>query len=66
MKPPSSKSQRNDTKIYAGTVTYSASTPVEVIVTHPINLTEAANATDFIPKPLTIPGRIPPYQYNMK
>src|SRR3712207_4097448 len=34
--------QRNDTKIYSGTVTYSASTPVELIVTHPFNLTQAA------------------------
>jgi hypothetical protein len=49
--------QRNDTKIYVGTVTYSASTPVEVVVTHPFNLTQAANATGFIPEPLTIPGQ---------
>lgn len=49
--------QRNDTRIYTGTVTYSASTPVELIVTHPFNLTQAANATGFIPEPLTIPGQ---------
>lgn len=49
--------QRNDTKIYSGTVTYSASTPVELIVTHPFNLTQAANATSFIPEPLTVPGQ---------
>jgi hypothetical protein len=49
--------QRNDTKIYAGTVTYSSSTPVEVIVTHPFNLTQAANASNFVPEPLTVPGQ---------
>ena len=49
--------QRNDIKIYGGTVTYSASTPVEVIVTHPFNMTQPANTTGFIPEPLTVPGQ---------
>jgi hypothetical protein len=48
---------RNDTKIYSGTVTFSSSHPVELIVTHPFNLTQAANASGFIPEPLTIPGQ---------
>jgi hypothetical protein len=48
---------RNDTKIYSGTVTFSSSHPVELIVTHPFNLTQAANASGFIPEPLTIPSQ---------
>jgi hypothetical protein len=49
--------QINNTKIYTGTVTYNASTLVELIVTHPFSLTQAANATGFIPEPLMIPGQ---------
>jgi hypothetical protein len=49
---------RNDTKIYSGTLTFSSSHPVELIVTHPFNLTRSPeNNATFIPEPLTIPGR---------
>lgn len=49
---------RNDSKIYSGTLTFSSSHPVELIVTHPFNLTQdpTSNAT-FIPQSLTIPGQ---------
>ncbi len=50
--------QRNDTRIYTGTVTYTSSTPVEVIVTHPYNLTQTANVTtSMVPEPLIVPGQ---------
>ena len=49
---------RNDSKIYSGILTFTASTPVELIVQHPLNLTQTpANNATFIPEPLTIPGQ---------
>jgi hypothetical protein len=49
---------RNDSKIYSGTLTFSSSHPVELIVSHPFNLTQApANNATFVPEPLTIPGQ---------
>jgi hypothetical protein len=49
---------RNDSKIYSGTLTFSASHPVELIASHPFNLTQVpANNATFIPQPLTIPGQ---------
>jgi hypothetical protein len=49
---------RNDTKIYSGTLTFSSSHPVELIVSHPFNLTQTPeNNATFIPEPLTVPGQ---------
>jgi hypothetical protein len=49
---------RNDSKIYSGTLTFSSSHPVELIVSHPFNLTRApTNNATFIPEPLTVPGQ---------
>jgi hypothetical protein len=50
--------QRNDSKIYIGTVTFASSRPVEIVVEHPFNLTRPSNDTaSFIPEPLTVPGQ---------
>ena len=49
---------RNDSKIYSGFLTFTASHPVELIVQHPFNLTRTAgNNATFIPEPITIPGQ---------
>lgn len=49
---------RNDSKIYSGTLTFTSSHPVELIVAHPFNLTQTfENNATFIPEPLTVPGQ---------
>jgi hypothetical protein len=49
---------RNDSKIYSGTLTFSSSHPVELIVSHPFNLTQVpSNNATFVPEPLTVPGQ---------
>lgn len=44
--------ERDDGKVYAGTITYTASLPVEVVVLQPFNQTMTANATA---TPLIVP-----------